>query len=77
MVGEMGINVFSLTSENKIINSRARRERLSNDITHQNKRFHWSLLKSPGNLHLTLHLHYTFHSTIDNFSACCNIIAWH
>ena len=28
--------------------------------------------KSPGNLHLTLHLHYTFHSTIENFSACCN-----
>ena len=30
------------------------------------------LLKSPGNLNLTLHLHYTFHSTIENFSACCN-----
>ena len=31
-------------------------------------------LKSPGNL--TLHymaLHYTFHTTIENFSACCNI----
>ena len=31
-----------------------------------------TLLKSPGNLHLTLQLHYTFHSTIENFSACCN-----
>ena len=27
------------------------------------------LLKSAGNLHLTLH---TFHSTIENFYACCN-----
>ena len=33
---------------------------LSNDITHQNKRFHWSLVKSPGNLHLTLRLHYIY-----------------
>ena len=31
-----------------------------------------TLLTSPGNLHLTLHLHYTFYSTIENFSACCN-----
>ena len=29
-------------------------------------------LKFLGNLHLTLHSHYTFHSTIENFSACCN-----
>ena len=29
-------------------------------------------LKFRGNLHLTLHSHYTFHSTIENFSACCN-----
>ena len=68
-----GKNVFSLTSEHKIINSCTRHASLSNDITHQNTRFHWSLLKSPGNL--TLHyvaLHYTFHTAIENFSACCN-----
>ena len=65
--------MFSVTSEHKIINSRARHVSLSNDITHQNTRFHWSLLKSPGNLILhCVHLHYTFHSTIENFSACYN-----
>ena len=60
----MGKNVFSLASEHKIINSRSRHASLSNKITHQNTRFHWSLLKSPGNptLHY-VHLHYTFHST--------------
>ena len=66
-------NVFSLTSEHKIISSRSCHASLSNDITHQNTRSHWFLLKSPGNL--TLHyvaLHYTFHTTIENFSACCN-----
>ena len=66
-------NVFSLTSEHKIINSHTRHESLSNDIPHQNTRFYWYLLKSSGNL--TLHyvaLHYTFHTTIENFSACCN-----
>ena len=31
-----------------------------------------TLVTSPWNLHLTLHLHYTFHSTIENFSACYN-----
>ena len=68
-----GKNVFSLTSKHKIINCLTRHASLSNDITHQNTSFHWSLLKSPGNL--TLHyvaLHYTFHTTIENFSACCN-----
>ena len=64
MVRLMGKNVFSLTSEHKIINSRARHAIFSNDITHQNTRFHFSLLKPPGNLTLNyVHLHYTFHST--------------
>ena len=65
--------VFSLTSEHKIINSHTRHASLSNDITHQNTRFHCYLLKSPGNL--TLHyvaLPYNFDTTIENFSACCN-----
>ena len=45
---------------------------MSNDITHQNTRFHWSLLKSPGNLTLQyVALHCTFYSTIENCSACC------
>ena len=36
----------------------------------------WNItpLKSPGNLHLTLHLHYTFHSMIEDFSASCNTL---
>ena len=38
----------------------------------RNYSWNLTLLKSPGNLHLTLQLHYTFHSTIENFSACCN-----
>ena len=38
--GKWEKKLFSLTSEQKIINSRARRTSLSNDITHQNTRFH-------------------------------------
>ena len=56
MIREMGKNVFSLTSKHKIINSHVHHASLSNDITHQNTRFYWSLLKSPGNLHQTLQL---------------------
>ena len=33
-----------------------------------------TLLNCPGNLHLTLHSHYTFHSMIKNFSACFNTL---
>ena len=73
VVREMGKKVILLTSEHKIINSRARHASLSNDITHQNTWFQWSPLKSLGNLTLHyIHLHYTFHSRIKNFSACCS-----
>ena len=66
----MAPNFTMLMFSDKIINSRARLASLSNDSTHQNTRFQWSVLKSPWNP--TLQLHYTFHSTIENFSACCN-----
>ena len=36
-----------------------------------NYTWYLTLLKSPRNLHVTLHLHYTFHNTIENFSARC------
>ena len=72
MVREMGKTVFSVTSEHKIIYSRGRHASLSKDIILQNTRFHWSLLNLQGTLHYTnVVLHYSFHSTIENFSACC------
>ena len=53
-------------------NTRARHASFSNDITYQNTRFHWCLLKSPGNLHLTLHLRHkqNFRDLIGLFFYC-------
>ena len=70
-MGKMCFHSPPRTSEQKIINSSTRDASLSNDITHQNTRFHWSLLKSPGNLtsyYVALH----FSHNDRDFSACCN-----
>ena len=55
--GKWEKNVFSLTFEHKITNSRTRHANSSNDITHQSTRFQWSVLKSPGNLPLHFSQH--------------------
>ena len=67
--GKWEKNVFSLTSEHKIMNCRARHASLSNDITSQNTRFHWSLLNLQGTLHYTRSLTLQF-SQLDREFFC-------
>ena len=58
-------------AENNVRTLKVCSQQRSSKVT-WNYTWNLTLLKSPGNLHLTLHLHYTFYSTIKNFSACCN-----
>ena len=62
---------YSSVAENNVRTLKVCLQQRSSKVT-WNYTWDLTLLKSPGNLHLTLHPHYTFHSTIVNFSACCN-----